>query len=125
MERRVPASERAREALRDLIEGRLPSAFGQTELFKLATRLIVEQGLEVEVRDALGREYNERGAGPAGGHRNGVRKGRLKTAEGFIDYSAPRSPAGMCRSARRWVRTGGGTWPRTTAQNTTAWARSR
>jgi len=89
MDRRIPASERTREALHDLIEGRLSSEFGRTELVKLATRLIVEEGLEAEVRDALGRDYYERGAGHGVGYRNGVRKGRLKTAEGFIDYSAP------------------------------------
>ena len=71
----------------------------------MATRLIVEEGLKVEVRAALGREYDERGVGPAGGYRNEVRKGCLTTAEGFIDYSALRSLAGMCPSARRWART--------------------
>ena len=89
MERRIPASERTREALHDLIEGRLSSEFGRTELVKLATRLIVEEGLEAEVRDALDHDYYERRAGHGGGYRNGVRKGRLKTAEGFVDYSAP------------------------------------
>jgi transposase-like protein len=41
------------------------------------------------VRDALDREYYEHGAEPGGGYRNGLRQGRLKTAEGFIDYAAP------------------------------------
>ncbi len=89
MSRRIPGSERTREALSDLIEGRLSSEGGRTELVQLATRLIVEEGLEAEVRDALEREYYERGAEPGRGYRNGQRKGRLKTAEGFIDYAAP------------------------------------
>ena len=89
MSRRIPGSERTREALSDLIEGRLSSQGGRTELVQLATRLIVEEGLEVEVRDALEREYYERGAELGRGYRNGQRKGRLKTAEGFIDYTAP------------------------------------
>jgi transposase-like protein len=72
-----------------LIEGRLSSESGRSELVKLATRLIIEEGLEAEVRDDLGREYYEHGREPGGGYRNGVREGRLKTAEGFIDYSAP------------------------------------
>jgi transposase-like protein len=75
--------------LSDLIEGRLSSDFGRSELVRLATRLIVEEGLEAEVRDALGRDYYERGAGAGGGYRNGLRQGRLKTAEGFIEYAAP------------------------------------
>ncbi len=89
MSRRIPASDRTREALSDLIEGRLSSEAGRTELVRLATRLIIEEGLEAEVRDALGRDYYERGMGACGGYRNGLREGRLKTAEGFIPYSAP------------------------------------
>ncbi len=90
MSRRIPASERTREGLRDLIEGRLSSQSGRNELVQLATRLIIEEGLVAEVRDAPGRDYDEHGGEPGDGYRNGVRGGRLKTAEGFIDYSAPR-----------------------------------
>jgi transposase-like protein len=72
-----------------LIEGRLSSELGRSELVRLATRLIVEEGLEAEVRDALGREYYEHGPAAGRGHRNGVREGRFKTAEGFVAYSAP------------------------------------
>ncbi len=39
--------------------------------------------------DAIGREYYEHGARPGQGYRNGIRPGRMKTAEGFIEYSAP------------------------------------
>jgi transposase-like protein len=80
---------RTRQSLSDLIEGRLSSPDGRAELVKLATRLIVEEALEAESRDALGREYYEHGAEPGQGWRNGVRTGRLKTAEGAIEYSAP------------------------------------
>ncbi|WP_419906913.1 IS256 family transposase [Hoeflea sp.] len=89
MTRRLPASECTREALNDLIHGRLRVDNARSELVKLATRLIIEEGLEAEVRDALGREYYEHGAGLGDGYRNGVRRGRLKTAEGAIDFSAP------------------------------------
>ena len=88
MAKRVPASMRTRESLSDLIEGRLSSADGRAELVKLATRLIVEEALEAESRDALGRDYYEHGALPGQGWRNGVRMGRLKTAEGLVDYAA-------------------------------------
>jgi transposase len=40
-----------------LIEGRLASPAGRSELVELATRLIVEEALEGEVRDALNRDY--------------------------------------------------------------------
>lgn len=89
MAKRVPASMRTRESLTDLIEGRLSSADGRAALVKLATRLIVEEALEAESRDALGRDYYEHGASAGQGWRNGVRTGRLKTAEGFVDYAAP------------------------------------
>jgi transposase-like protein len=72
-----------------LIEGRLSSETGRSELVRLATRLIIEEGLEAEVRDTLGRDYYEHGLVAGQGYRNGVREGRLKTAEGFIGYSAP------------------------------------
>ena len=42
MARRIPASMRTREALAALIEGRLASPAGRSELVELATRLIVE-----------------------------------------------------------------------------------
>ena len=89
MAKRVPASMRTRESLSDLIEGRLSSADGRAALVNLATRLIVEEALEAESRDALGRDYYEHGAAPGQGWRNGVRMGRLKTAEGLVDYAAP------------------------------------
>ena len=80
---------RTRPSLSDLIEGRLASPDGRAELVKLATRLIVEEALEGEAGDAVGREYYAHGAEPGRGYRNGVRAGRLKTAEGLIDYLAP------------------------------------
>ena len=89
MTMRIPASMRTRQSLSDLIEGRLSTPAGRSELMKLATRLIVEEALEGESRDAVGRDYYEHGAEPGQGYRNGVRSGRLKTAEGFVEYSAP------------------------------------
>ena len=89
MEKRIPGSMRTRQSLCELIEGRLSSPDGRSELVKLATRLIVEEALEAEVRDALGRDYYERGGEDGRGWRNGVRPGRLKTAEGRIEFAAP------------------------------------
>ena len=63
---------------------------------RIAARLIVEEALEAESRDALGREYYEHGAAPGQGCRNGVRTGRLKTAEGLIQYHF--GPDGLCVS---------------------------
>ena len=89
MEKKLPASMRTRQSLSELIEGRLSTPDCRSELVKLATRLIIEEALEAESRDVLGREYYEHGAAPGQGYRNGVRTGRLKTSEGLIDYSVP------------------------------------
>jgi len=89
MAKRLPASMRTRQNLSELIEGRLSSSKGRSELVELAARLIIEEALEEESRDALGRDYYERGGDPDRGYRNGVREGRLKTAEGMIPFAAP------------------------------------
>src|SRR6516162_9022601 len=85
---RIPASERTREKLKAVIEGTEKGA-GASELVRLAARLIIEEALEGEARDVLGREYYARGAAPGAGYRNGYRTGRLDSAEGRIEYSAP------------------------------------
>lgn len=105
MKKRIQASMRTRQSLSDLIEGRLSSPDARADLVKLATRLIVEEALEAESRDALGREYYEHGAKPGQGYRNGRRRGRLKTAEGFIEYAAPQI-AGREEGFRSEIREG-------------------
>jgi len=89
MATRLPASQRTREELTALIEGRICTASAKDELVKLATRLIVEEALEGEATDAVGREYYEHGAQPGQGYRNGYRTGRLRTAEGLMEYATP------------------------------------
>lgn len=86
---RIPASERTREKLRTLIAGHGEATDGRSELVRLAARLIIEEALEGEARDAVGRDYYARGASPGTGYRNGYRRGRVHSAEGAIEYSAP------------------------------------
>jgi putative transposase len=86
---RLSAPDRTREELRALMNGDLGTAEGRSDLVRLALRLIVEEALEGEVSDALGRERYERGEGEKAGYRNGYRTGKVKTAEGAVDYSAP------------------------------------
>ncbi len=105
MKKRIQASIHTRQSLSDLIEGRLSSPDARADLVKLATRLIVEEALEAESHDALGREYYEHGAKPGQGYRNGHRPGRLKTAEGFIEYAAPQI-AGREEGFRSEIREG-------------------
>src|SRR5437667_1992878 len=86
---RIPASERTREKLKAMMEGRSEVAAGRSELVRLAARLIIEEALDGEARDALGRHYSARGAAPGAGYRNGYRTGRVKSAEGALEYRAP------------------------------------
>lgn len=53
---RIPASERTREKLQALMEGRSEIEESGSELVRLAVRLIVEEALEGEAKDALGRD---------------------------------------------------------------------
>jgi hypothetical protein len=81
MATRLPASQRTREELAALIEGHLSTASGKDELVKLATRLIVEEALEGEAGDTIGRDYYEHGAK------------NLLVVSGYCPYTWPvRSP---------------------------------
>lgn len=87
--KRVLASARTRQSVKDLIDGRLQTEDARSDLVRLAVRLIIEEALEAEVSDVLGRGYYEPGLAPGQGYRNGHRTGRLNTAEGLVEYSAP------------------------------------
>jgi hypothetical protein len=66
-----------------------------TSLFvRQAVCLMIEEASEAEVSERLARGYYERGSQTAEDevpreYRNGVRLGRLKTAEGVIEYGVP------------------------------------
>ncbi len=94
--KRIAAAEQTREQLRALIDGRLGTAPDRSSLVLLAARLIVEEALEGEVRDKIGRERYERADGEVEGYRNGVPAG--PDEDGRRDDGALR-PAGA-RHAR-------------------------
>jgi putative transposase len=83
---RVPASERTRNALKDMFAGK--TVADKSSLVRQAARLIVEEALESEALEALGRGYYEHGADRRG-YRNGYRAGRVKSAEGEIEFAVP------------------------------------
>ena len=60
MEKRISGSMRTRETSWELIEGRLSAPDARSEVIRLAIGLIIEETLEAESRDALGRGYDER-----------------------------------------------------------------
>jgi putative transposase len=86
--RRVPASVQTSERIEQLMEA-LEAHEGGASLTQLGVRRIIEEMLESEVSERLGRGYYERGGERAEGHRNGYRTGRLKTAEGEVEYGVP------------------------------------
>jgi hypothetical protein len=65
---RILASERTRERLKALMNGEFESADGRSELMRLTARLIIEEALEGEARDTLGRDYYAGGAAPGMGY---------------------------------------------------------
>lgn len=89
MPTRIPASERTSQKLDELLTQGVADGDARAELLKLAVRKIVEEALEAEVAEVVGRGYYETGAAPGAGYRNGYRRGRLRTAEGAIEYGVP------------------------------------
>jgi putative transposase len=90
---KVPASEVTRNALHKLLAGK-DGSVDMSAMVRQAVQLMIEQALEAEVSERLGRGYYEHGSsseepGPVRAHRNGVRIGRLKSAEGMIEYAVP------------------------------------
>jgi transposase-like protein len=83
---RVPASERTRNELKDMIDGKTTAE--RSRLVRQAARLIVEEALEAEADETLGRGYYERGSGGRG-YRNGYRRARVRSAEGEIEFAVP------------------------------------
>src|SRR5688572_8671496 len=83
---RVPRSETTRNELKQMFSGR--SVGDRSALVRQAARLIVEEALEAEVAQELGRDYYAHGAGKRG-YRNGYRTDRVKSAEGVIEFAVP------------------------------------
>jgi hypothetical protein len=68
---RIPASERTSQKLDELLTQDVADGDAHAALLKLAVQKIVEEALEAEVADALGRDYYKNGAAPGAGWRNG------------------------------------------------------
>ncbi len=110
MGQRIPASERTHQQLEQLLQQGIGDGDARAELIKLAVRKIVEEALEAEVSEAVGRGYYASGATPgldtgtgigAGGCRRprarsstGSRSGRSTGALRVADPGAPGRPNG-------------------------------
>ena len=89
--RRVSPSVIAREQLQRLLVGGTDHETNiVSALVETVTRQVVQELLEGEQQDFLGGRdrYDRRGEDQAGS-RNGYERGRLRTAEGFIDVAVP------------------------------------
>lgn len=87
---KVAPSAQLREGLRRFFEDAGEVQDGGealSELVRRAAALAVQEALEAEQRDFIGRERYERG--PGRGYRSGYRPGRLDTAEGRVTVEVP------------------------------------
>jgi len=77
-----------RQSLEDFLAGGVRQDGSPTStLLKLAARVVLQEALEAEQRDLLGRERYERGSD--GSYRNGYRPGRVECAEGRVQVQVP------------------------------------
>ena len=89
--RRVAPSVMAREQLQQLLAGGVDRETNiVSALVEMVTRLVVQELVEGEQQDFLGGRgrYDRRSDGQIGA-RNGYERGRLRTAEGFVDVAVP------------------------------------
>jgi putative transposase len=89
--RRVAPSVIAREQLQGLLSGGTDCETNiVSALVEIVTRLVVQELVEGEQRDFLGgRGRYDRRSEDQVGSRNGYERGRLRTAEGFVDVAVP------------------------------------
>ena len=86
--KRIAPSEQRRQSLADfLAEGIQEEVAPTSTLLNLAARLVLQEALEAEQRDAWGRERYQRGS--EGRYRNGYRAGRVEGAEGRVEIEVP------------------------------------
>jgi putative transposase len=91
MEKKIAPSERKAQELHALLQGQLDGQSGKellSMLVRLSTERILQEALEQEQAEALGRGRYERRE-QEGGYRNGYESGTLKTAEGVLRVQLP------------------------------------
>ena len=113
---RVPASEATRKRINEMLAGK--SGVERSALLREAVRLIVEETLEAEVSEQIGRGYCERAVDGERGQRNGYRLGKLdrpvaracrrQRPAPALDRTGPRRPSCAPRLRAAPGRTGPG-----------------
>jgi putative transposase len=90
--KKVPPSEQIRQEISSLFSQGLSGEVNiLTELMKKGVQRLLQEALEQEVTDHLGRGHYERQPdnGPHRGYRNGYEPKRLKTSEGQVEVKVP------------------------------------
>jgi transposase-like protein len=91
MEKKIAPSEQKAQALRTLLQGQTDAQSGEellSMLVRLSTERVLQEALEHEQAEALGRgRYEARGEKL--GYRNGYENGTLKTGEGVFRVKLP------------------------------------
>jgi len=86
--KRIAPSEPMRQSLEDFLSGGIRQDESPTStLLNLAAKVVLQEALEAEQRDVVGRDRYERGSD--GTYRNGYRPGRVEGAEGRIEVQVP------------------------------------
>jgi transposase-like protein len=85
---KIAPSEQVRQQLQALLDGGT-SETPVSQFLRLAVQRVVQEMLEQEVSDFLGRERYERREDAQPGYRNGYEPGRMRTAEGEVRVQVP------------------------------------
>lgn len=91
MEKRIAPSEKKAQELQAVLQGQLEAQSGEellSLLVRLSTERVLQEALEQEQAETLGRARYERREGSQG-YRNGYEDGTLKTAEGVLRLKVP------------------------------------
>jgi len=91
---RVAPLERFRRELDEVLEGVDREADSVEAVGRLGARVILQQALEDEVSEFLGRARYERSGEPIS-HRNGYGRRTVKTTSGRLNYRLPREPGAL------------------------------
>ena len=91
MQERIAPSEKKAQELKAMWQGQSEAQSGEellSTLVRLCTERVLQEALEQEQTEALGRGRYARREGTSG-YRNGYENGTLKTAEGVLRVQVP------------------------------------
>jgi transposase-like protein len=89
MNQRIAPSQKLQQGLHEMLsQGYVQDDLPASQFLKLAARMVIQQALEQEASDYLGRERYERQPATTG-YRNGYKPGRIRSAEGEVRVEVP------------------------------------